>query len=385
MVFPIEAGEIEHLNACLVCEGREFERISTVLVGDLAFFSTDFCKSCGFVFRRTRPSVSWFDKSHKLWARNQKQWSFDEEHERRRYIRYRNLAQFLEAIVRGREIIDIGTGTGTGLKAFHDRSWIASGLEPEPVRATVGRENHGLNIIESTVEEYTRAEGSYDVATVIQTLEHFHSPFSCLQNVARLVREAGYIYIEVPDLMNYVDWNDSLHFSHMSNFTEETLVLLANRVGLKPRYRLFPKTRPHGVTHLGILFQKMNYEYSTNLNKQELANLYVKVKNLYAKGLPATPQGVIQISVPEVNQLGTIFNRTGKSVVYSESDRIFHFDRSPLALPPTLASRLIKIAKLPPKILARKIAEIIMSKLRPSKTKNIEDKDFHVLRFEEFS
>jgi len=42
-------------------------------------------------------------------------------------------------LTEGRSIIDIGTGPGTGLKAFSDRSWKAVGLEPDPTRANIGK------------------------------------------------------------------------------------------------------------------------------------------------------------------------------------------------------------------------------------------------------
>ena len=390
--FLVDGGEIELLNSCPVCEGSEFERISTVFVGDLAFFSTDFCRSCGLVFRRTRPAISWFKKVWELRDRNQKQAGIspvNEELEKRRYIRYRNLAQVLEQIVSGRKMVDIGTGPATGLKAFHDRSWIATGVEPNPARARVGREKYGLNIIECTVEEYSEADGSYDVATCIHSLEHFHSPLGWLQHVVRLVGEGGCVYIEVPDLMNYVRWNDSLYLAHMNNFTKETLALLGSRAGLRPCYRLFPKTNPNGVTHLGILFQKTSTEGSLSygLNAQDLSNLLIRVKDLYANGLPATPGGIIQFSIPEVTDavLGFVDTRRQESWVYSESGGMFYFHSPSLVTSLTAGSRMMKAGRLRPKALGRKIARKLLRESPSGELEDTEDKDFFVLRFEPYS
>ncbi len=383
MAYRIRLEDIELLDACPVCEGKEFKRISTIYVGTLPFFTTDFCKSCGFVFRRKRPLFSWRVKSYQLCGKTLKQfWFFSENLEKRRYSRYANLAQALEGITGGRKVIDIGTGPGTGLKAFHDRGWDVTGLEPQPVLAKVGRERYGLNIVESWLEEYVQTSESHDLATVIHTLEHLYDPYHCLESVARLVKEDGYIYIEVPELGNE-KWQDSLHLSHLNIFTEETLVFLASRVGLKPHYRLYPRTKPRGSVHLGILFKKENYN-PNHMNEEGVSNLLNEVKGYYANGLPEVPNGIIKIRVPEINNLGITIDRKQKSLVCSKSGKLFYFANIRPSPPPTLLSRLIEFTRVPPKILVKSVLQIARSKLTLSRPRDTEDEEFPPLKKEHY-
>lgn len=408
MIFPIKNKEIETLNYCPVCEGKEFKGISKVNLENENFtiLSTDFCQQCGVVFRQTRPTPGWLKKSWQIRDLHQNNETiapiFNEQLEQRRYLRYSNLAQALEQIinVNDKKILDIGTGPGTGLKAFHDRSWIVTGLEPDPIRAKIGREMYGLNIIESTLEEYVGNNHNYDVVTIIHALEHFHSPLSFLKDVVRLVKEEGYVYIEVPDVMNFVSWTDSLYLEHLLNFSQENLTLLAKRAGLQPHYRFFPKTKPDGVIHLGILFQKKSHEYEFSSHKIEvitnLSRFYEQISQNYMMGLPLAPSNdEIQFVVPEINDLRSIFKSQQKHLVYSKSEQKFIFTKSLPASSPTLTStltkRLVNLTNLPLKVLPRKIAAKAMSKLTvpkrfaDTKNKNLQEKDSLVLRFEKFS
>lgn len=190
MSYAISEGDVEVIEKCFVCGGTNHEVISEVHLGNLNYFTTACCTQCGFVFRLKRPSLDWFENAW-MQRTNNKTMTFSHEFESRRYRRYEMLAQAFEHFIDGRKVLDVGTGPGSGLKAFHDRSWHAIGLEPDPARSQYGRNEFGLNIVTSTVEQFTGADETFDVITLVQVLEHFHNPLAFLSHAVRHVMRGG--------------------------------------------------------------------------------------------------------------------------------------------------------------------------------------------------
>jgi SAM-dependent methyltransferase len=268
--FRIEQTDVEVIDLCPVCDCVDIKNLSTAIVNKVEYLQTSICSQCGFVFRNRRPSLNWFIKNWSRRDETQKTERIDfvnEDIEIDRMNRYKKTGQFLKKIIKGRKLIDIGSGTGTGLKAYQDEGFEVVGLEPDPSRARVGVKKYGVNIVESTVGEYCHnsSKDKYDIATCLHSLEHFHSPLSIIKSIAKLVKSDGYIYIEVPDFVNFVsDWNDSIFLAHLNNFSDYNLRLLGMRAGLKPVIKSFPKS--NGYDHLGILFKK-DPGYNPSLSK----------------------------------------------------------------------------------------------------------------------
>ena len=284
-IYDIEEEDIELISNCPLCDSNGIEVISEVCEKDkkkltidfdynfteiipkeknIIFFSTAYCNECYFVFRNRRPSLSWFEKSWKIREDEDEaavhEQAHDPEKEKQRYNRYENLSKVLEEVSSGRRILDIGCGPGTGLKAFQDRGWEVMGVEPDPVRAKVGNEVNKINIFPGKIEDFNGQDETFDVVTLLHVLEHFHSPIYFLENSIKKIKDNGYLYIEVPHLHRFINWEDSLYLEHMNNFTEKTLLYLGNKLGLVPVKRFVTKTTTYGYDHFAILFMKTSLD-----------------------------------------------------------------------------------------------------------------------------
>lgn len=310
--YPIEPIDVESLSACPICGESGFETIVEVYRGQLNFLNAVFCMRCGFVFRQMRPRIEWFKRSWEKRTNEEDTGSqYDEGAalEKRRFIRYERLARFAEGILKGRRMLDVGCGPGTGLKAFRDRGWDVTGLEPDPSRARVGRKRHGLNILESTIEDYRGGEGAFDLITLIHVLEHFHSPVDFLSHVVRHLSDEGYLYIEVPDAARFISWRDSLNLEHMNNFSRFTMQLLLGKLGLVPEYWASPRTAPFGVCHLGVFCRKSaDTACGSMMSKPvEVDPLLAEFRRLYRKGLPFVNAGVVRYCIDDIIDIaGTV-------------------------------------------------------------------------------
>ncbi len=297
MQYQVNHLDIEHLDKCLICNSKKIEELSEVeisnnlglicpsniFVENIKFLSTACCEDCGFVFRNKRPKLSWFEKSWKSRENNieavkvQAHWA---PKEKRRYDKYQAVANALEPHVKSKRILDIGCGPGTGLKAFQDNGWNVTGIEPDPVRAKVANETHNLNVLNCTANEMPNQDEKYDLITIIQVLEHFHHPKEFVAHCLKQLKDDGLIYLEVPHLHYFCNWEDSLYLEHMCNFTENTLTKLGNELGLNPVKRYIARTRIDGYNHMGILFAKNNNERLTS-ETNNCDNIYMFELELY--------------------------------------------------------------------------------------------------------
>lgn len=297
MRYQIEHIDIEHIDECPICDSKRLEELSEVeissnlglicpsnaFIQNINFLSTACCKDCGFVFRNKRPKLSWFEKNWKL-RENDEEAVKVQAHwpakEKRRYDKYQAVADTLELHVKHKRILDIGCGPGTGLKAFQDQGWNVTGVEPDPVRAKVANETHNLNVLNCTAEAMPNQKEKYDLITIIQVLEHFHHPKEFVAHCLKQLKDDGLIYLEVPHLHYFCNWEDSLYLEHMCNFTENTLTKLGDELGLRPVKRYTARTRIDGYDHMGILFAKNDNEDQFSVN-DNCDNTYMFQLELY--------------------------------------------------------------------------------------------------------
>ncbi|MBT4208436.1 class I SAM-dependent methyltransferase [Candidatus Woesearchaeota archaeon] len=293
-IYDIEENDIEILDNCPLCDSSNIEIISEVVEKENKTFKVDFdsnftkiipreehiiflstacCIECKFVFRNKRPNLPWFEKSWNIRETEDTDAVFEQAHdpekEKQRYNRYENLSKVLEEVTTERKLLDVGCGPGTGLKAFQDRGWDVMGVEPDPVRAKVGNEVNKINIFPGKIEDFTEPDETYDVITLLHVLEHFHSPKDFLIHTIKKIKYNGYLYIEVPHLHRFINWEDSLYLEHMNNFTEKTLLDLGEKLKLVPVKRFITKTTTYGYEHFAILFKKT----SKNLDYIELPDI----------------------------------------------------------------------------------------------------------------
>jgi len=254
----LEFEDLERMEQCPVCGCADHRVLADVgLPGIDIALSTAVCVECSFVFRNIRPTFEWFEAA---WGRRSESAPLfnrqDQAKQRNRKQRYTNTAQLLEEVGSGRSLLDIGSGPGYGLVAFAERGWNVRGVEPDDGRARIGREELGLDIQTRAAETLGSDEAPVDAITIVHVLEHMRDLHAVIAACARALVDRGYLYIEVPDAFSNMNWGDVTHMEHLSYFNEWNLRRAVGQHGFAARYRAFPRTKPWGNRHLGLLFQK---------------------------------------------------------------------------------------------------------------------------------
>jgi SAM-dependent methyltransferase len=96
------------------------------------------------------------------------------------------------------EFIDIGCGLGQYLDAASKRKWHVTGIELSNGMCRYIHEKYGIETVHSSFEEYM-PEGQFDVALMVELLEHIQDPKECLLKLHRLMAPGGIAYILVPN------------------------------------------------------------------------------------------------------------------------------------------------------------------------------------------
>lgn len=187
------------------------------------------CKRCALVYIRERMSKAELDK-------------FYEEEYRETYHEIeganihsekshaQNAFEIIRSDIKIRidSILDIGCSSGQLLDLFTPISGYAyvkkEGVEKSQFKT-------GKHRVYSDISE---VKNTYDIVTMLNTLEHVYSPTETLQSVYNLLNDNGYLLVSVPDIYNTnikrpVD--SYLSNAHLYTFSPHTIGMMFNKCG----------------------------------------------------------------------------------------------------------------------------------------------------------
>jgi 2-polyprenyl-3-methyl-5-hydroxy-6-metoxy-1,4-benzoquinol methylase len=233
---------------CCICETDDAEPLA---VGEDFEYrtSTDTflamrCRQCGLVYLNPRPTL---DELDRIYLENYHAFQFSEEHyglvyKIRRRLEARRALSWCRRLGEDARIIDVGCGDGFHLgllREFGRPGWKLEGVDNSQ-RAVEVATRAGLSVHYGSVEHLALPEGAYDMAFLIQTIEHVGDPPAILKAVRRLLKPGGTVVV-VTDNTDSIDFKlfkgrhwGGYHFPrHWNLFNPQTLTALAHKAGLE--------------------------------------------------------------------------------------------------------------------------------------------------------
>lgn len=135
-------------------------------------------------------------------------------------------------------ILDYGCGTGAFLNEMKLNGWNTYGIEPD-----AGARAKAEQLIGNTVglpsELSSLTTQTYDVVTMWHVLEHVHDLNGTIQEVKRLLKPEGKLFVAVPNHQSFDAQHYGTHWAaydvprHLHHFSPETMKSLMERHGLK--------------------------------------------------------------------------------------------------------------------------------------------------------
>jgi SAM-dependent methyltransferase len=100
----------------------------------------------------------------------------------------------------GKNLLDIGCASGAFLVAARNAGFLVRGVEPSRWLSQYGREQYHLDICQGSLEPGMFSEGTFDVITLWDVIEHLPEPHLVLKTAHSLLKPAGYLWVNYPDI-----------------------------------------------------------------------------------------------------------------------------------------------------------------------------------------
>lgn len=166
--------------------------------------------------------------------------------------------------------LDIGCGKGLALQAFKKTfpKWDIWGYEvSNRYQSFLQKHIDRDKLILGPSHLLETSDQKFNIISLFDVLEHVKDPISVLKSAKKLLKEGGYIYIQVPEIYEgLMDW---LIVDHLSHFSLETIQWLAGVCGLKVR----SVVDHYSVGGLQMLCQKSD-RVPEEIVGQRLSNFY---------------------------------------------------------------------------------------------------------------
>jgi 2-polyprenyl-3-methyl-5-hydroxy-6-metoxy-1,4-benzoquinol methylase len=264
------------LIACPVCDNEAFTTFLECRDHFLSkeIFTISKCEKCGFLFTNPRPKAS------KLSSYYQSEEYISHSNSRKGFqnilyqmVRNYTISQKLKLILNYKitgSILDIGCATGEFLNHCKSKKWNVLGIEPNESARRDGIENYSL-VIEDETHLSTISQSSFDVITMWHVLEHVPLLNERMDQLQKLLRPDGYLFIAVPNA-NSLDaklynsfWAAYDVPRHLYHFTRDTISQLFSR---------------HSFELINTVPMKFDAYYVSILSEK-----YIHLKNNFLNGL----------------------------------------------------------------------------------------------------
>jgi 2-polyprenyl-3-methyl-5-hydroxy-6-metoxy-1,4-benzoquinol methylase len=155
------------------------------------------CRHCGLVYANPRwPPTAVLDAYSAVEDETYVEERLGREITFRRHLRQ---MERITGPAGGRQLLDVGAYIGVFVEVACAAGWQAQGIEPSEWAVGVARKRN-LNVVAGTLETAGLREGSFDVVTLWDVIEHMTDPAAELRRARALLRAGGWLVVHTMDI-----------------------------------------------------------------------------------------------------------------------------------------------------------------------------------------
>ena len=98
-----------------------------------------------------------------------------------------------------KRVLNLGAGAGGETKLLLDKGYDVVGITLGRDNVNMSKEKYGVDLVESDMHILDFLPNSFDSVFMVQTFEHFLSPFIACMEMWRVLRVGGLVYNDMPD------------------------------------------------------------------------------------------------------------------------------------------------------------------------------------------
>jgi len=231
------------ITNCPLCKGTSFEK--HLNCKDYTVSREDFtivkCSSCSFTFTNPIPEEnkigSYYESEDYISHSNTSKGLINTLYQAVRSFTLKKKVKLLASLRNGKNLLDVGCGTGEFLNQAQKGGFQTKGIEPSPVAREQAIKNFGLSVSEEG-EIKSIDDKSFDFITMWHVLEHVYHLNDRIKELRRVLKDNGHLIIAVPNHESY----DAKHYKeywaaydvpiHLYHFTPNTIEKLFETHGL---------------------------------------------------------------------------------------------------------------------------------------------------------
>lgn len=220
------ADSYKSFEYCILCGHNQLE----TLIGYESCYLTK-CRKCKFVFVQRVPTESELIEHYSRYPR-----SFDVSD--LTIKRYNQLLDTFESSRKHNRILDVGAGNCLFLIEATKRGWQAYGTDFGQSAVDIGT-MHGINMKQGKLEADWYAPDFFDVVTTFKTIEHVNSPNTEIENIQKILRPGGLVYLTTPNFNSIerrtmkINYNAIEYPEHLSYYSPHSMNYLLTKHGFE--------------------------------------------------------------------------------------------------------------------------------------------------------
>ena len=223
-------------NTCKVCSSNHYKKIGEIKNIWKEYKDVYQCDECSlyFIDSPTDEEINSLYKNE--YHNNIKNKLFETAKSKMRYARSLSQFNFIKQTIdlKNKDICEIGAFDGLLLSLFKKNNNNVFGYEFNDDARVYAKKKYDIDLKENFLE----SKSKYDIIILSHVIEHFREPKEILIKIKSMLKENGFIYIEVPNspMPNECSYNmlmRDLNTEHIVNFNMDNLIKFAGSADLK--------------------------------------------------------------------------------------------------------------------------------------------------------
>ncbi|MEI0542919.1 class I SAM-dependent methyltransferase [Brachyspira pilosicoli] len=223
-------------NTCKVCSSNHYKKIGEIKNIWKEYKDVYQCDECSlyFIDSPTDEEINSLYKNE--YHNNIKNKLFETAKSKMRYARSLSQFNFIKQTIdlKNKDICEIGAFDGLLLSLFKKNNNNVFGYELNDDARVYAKKKYDIDLKENFLE----SKSKYDIIILSHVIEHFREPKEILIKIKSMLKENGFIYIEVPNspMPNECSYNMLMRYlntEHIVNFNMDNLIKFAGSADLK--------------------------------------------------------------------------------------------------------------------------------------------------------
>jgi len=278
----VEHNNTQHCPACDAVATTPYLEVKDHFLSKETFHLVT-CTGCNLVFTTPRPALEvigdYYKSEDYVSHSSTKKGIVNSVYNMVRNYTLNKKVKLVQRLIKGKELLDIGAGTGHFLNRAQGNGFKALGLEPDEDARRVALAQNNIDLLPLD-HLYIQPIASYDCITMWHVLEHVYALKQDSKQIASLIKSGGVWIIAVPNHTSF----DAIHYGsfwaaydvprHLYHFSPASIVPFIEQFGFSLEEQLPMKFDAYYVSMLsekykgGSLLNALRIGWLSNLRSK---------------------------------------------------------------------------------------------------------------------